>query len=200
MGKLSDFDLSKYISDFNIKVLIETGAGTGTGISYALQFPFHKIFSCDIDSSQVFKLNHYFRSELNRLTILPNKSDDFLKIVLEDEYIKKEESIIFFLDAHFPSADLGKKAYDDEKDLTIRLPLETELSIIRENRKGKRDIIIIDDWRIYEKLDFHGGDLEQIGYGHITQYIHSDFLKEWEKTHIVSKILQDTGYVLMMPK
>lgn len=200
MGKISDFNLTEYISKYGIKTLVETGAGTGTGIAYVLNFPFEEIYSCDIDTEQVFKLNETFKAHLGRLTILPVNSEAFLSILLQEENIHNQESILFFLDAHFPSADLGKRPYDDEKNLDIRIPLERELDIIQKYRKGRKDVIIIDDWRIYEKMDFHGGDLEAIGYGNITAYNHSNFLVKWENTHNVEKILQDTGYILMTPK
>lgn len=199
MGKLSDFNLKQYIDQYKSSILIETGSGTGTGINFARNFSFTKILSCEIDTDQSYILSERFLFD-KRISIFPFESELFLAHVLNLADVKETESIIFFLDAHFPSADLGKKDFDAEEDLDIRLPLERELSIIHRLRKNKKDVIIIDDWRIYEKMDFPGGDLTSIGYGHLTAYNHSNFLDQWSDTHNVEKIKSDTGYILMTPK
>ena len=200
MGVLSYFNLQDYINKFNISTLIETGSGTGNGIRYAQKFSFKNIYSCEIDTQQALKLANELISDL-RVSILRAKSSDFLNYLFDLEHIKNEKSLIFFLDAHFPSADLGKAKYEDEKNLDIRLPLEIELDIIynKRNPRDYKDVILIDDWRIYKKMNFRGGDLEAINLGHLAKY-GTTFIDKWNETHYINIIESDTGYAVLEPK
>ena len=201
MGLLSFFPLQEYIKKYSISTLIETGLGYGTGVKFAQKFKeFHDIHSCEIDTEQANKIKEELKYDY-RVHIFAGKSEDYLKFILKDNNLIKEKSVIFFLDSHFPLADLGKANFDDEKNLDIRLPLETELDIIfnLRNPETYKDIILIDDWRIYEKMDFPGGDLENLGLGNLTKYDVS-FVKRWTNTHVLNKIKTDTGYLEIIPK
>jgi hypothetical protein len=200
MGVLSFFNLDTYINKYNINTFIDTGLGYGTGLKHASQFSeFKKLYSCEIDIEQAAKLKNEFSNDL-RVNIFAGNSNDYLNFIFSNKGFIKEKSLIFWLDSHFPMADLGKAKFDDEKNLDIRLPLEKELDTIRAYRNPNfyKDIILIDDWRIYEKMDFHGGDLEKEGFGHIINY-NTSFIEKWNKTHIINKIKQDTGYIELIP-
>lgn len=198
MGKLSYFPLSDYINKFRVRMLVETGCGTGFGIDYAMLFDFDSIYSCEIVASQADYLSEKYRP-YDWVNIFKGKSIDFLNSQLLN--LSGENSIIFWLDSHFPGADLGQCSFDYEKNLSIRLPLEQELELIHLHRNPSiyRDIILIDDWRIYEKMDFPGGDLDKIGLGHIAHY-GTNFIDKWSASHILTKIPTDTGYLTLLPR
>ncbi len=198
MGQLKDFDLQKYIKDFSTNLFVETGSGTGTGIEYAMKFPFHSIDSCEIDLEQADKLTKRYSHD-KRVTIWPKESSRFLT-----EFLSKTSPafpILFFLDAHFPGADLGKAKFDAEPNLDIRLPLEKELLIIDMFRPESKDVIIIDDVRIYEKGPFSGGNMIDYGVEHCANYTGLDFVsKIFQDTHNITKSYKDSGYLVLEPK
>lgn len=195
MGLLADFDLSRYISQYGCRYLIETGAGTGTGINYARRFPFSSIWSCDIDADQANHLNTTIGKQDPRVKVFGMNSEEFLHMILP----QVRHNAIFFLDAHFPGADLGKAAFDAEKDIDLRLPLETELDILWEQREAFQDVVIIDDLRIYQRCPMQGGDLALEGLGHLMGP-GTEWLDRWSDTHNVEKLYSNTGYVLMTPR
>lgn len=174
MGKISDHNLSDYIARFGITTFVETGSGSGTGIRHACLLPFKRILSCDIDKHQAVKLQNEIGAQDKRVSIYGCASEDFLRFVLPTV----RGNAVFFLDAHYPGADIGKAAYDAEANLDLRLPLERELDIIAELRHGFRDAIIIDDLRIYEEGPFGAGNLRDIGLGHIAK-LGTTFLDRW---------------------
>lgn len=195
MGVLRDFDLNNFISTYDCRYLVETGAGTGTGINWARNFPFEAIYSCDIDIDQANHLNEVIGKKDHRIRVIPLDSKTFLEMILKE--IKA--NAVFFLDAHFPGADLGKATFESEPNLDLRLPLETELNILWEQRKGFKDVIIIDDLRVYEKCPMQGGDLAAVGLGHLMKP-GTQFLDRWNDTHNVEKLYKNTGYCLLTPK
>jgi len=202
MGKLSRFNLNEFIEKYGVSTLIETGSGYGTGINYAREFKkLKRIFSCEIIDEQAKKLQKEIQEHDNRVLIYSGKSCDYLNFILNQEVVKNETSCVYFLDSHFPGADLGISKFDDEKNKLIRLPLETELDIIYRLRNPDiyRDIFIIDDLRIYKKLPIHGGDLEKLNLGNVTDYS-NDFFSRWKKTHDLEEILEHEGYLKMTPK
>ena len=94
---------------------------------------------------------------------------------------------------------LGKKDADS-RSLTIRLPLETELRIIKKNREHFNDVIIIDDLRIYEDGHFGNGPAplpDRLPRGQRTL----DFINElFSDSHTITRIYLDEGYIFITPK
>lgn len=198
MGKLSDFNLQIYIDKYKTNTFMETGTGTGSGIQYAIKFPFAEINSCEIDVAQAHALSTAFSFD-KRVHIYPYDSERFLTELLSKR--SPEFPILFFLDAHFPGADLGKASFDAEKNIDIRLPLEKELELISMFRPKMNDVIIIDDLRIYEKGPFKGGNMEDYGVEHCAKYIGLDFVKKiYDTSHNFTKIYEDSGYLILEPK
>lgn len=195
MGKLSDFPLKEYV-DKGFTTLVETGSGTGTGIDTARGYAFEKIYSTELIKSQAISLMHRYIPD-ERVHIYNDESPIFLHALCGFQIA--DDKCVFWLDAHYPGADLGHNDYDHEKDLLRRLPLERELEMLLKHKRH-HDIIICDDLRIYQKCPMEGGDLEACGLGHITRYDAPDFLAPWRETHNVEKIYKDTGYILMTPK
>lgn len=194
MGVLRDHDLASLMQRFGARVLVETGAGTGTGIRHAQGLPFDQIISCEIDCAQAAHLNATISAQDPRVWIMCATSEAFLKELLPTI----TSNVIFFLDAHFPGADLGKAAYDAEPNLDLRLPLERELDVIHTRAGRFKDVIIIDDLRIFEDVPGIGG-LKEAGLGHLMKP-GTAFLDRWEATHTVEKQARNTGYVVCLPR
>lgn len=194
MGVLSHFPLQPFINAYHARTLIETGAGTGTGINHARTIKaFESILSCEIDKEQAAKLNATIGAEDARVKVMAMDSESFLELVLP----RVHHNAIFFLDAHFPGADLGKASFDAVSDLDVRLPLERELDVIWDLRAAFKDVILIDDLRIYEEIP--NGGLKQEGLGHLMKP-GTAFLDKWRDTHVVSKLYVHQGYVTLIPK
>ena len=197
MGVLAFFNLAPYI-ERGYTCLVETGTGFGNGVDYARSYPFEKILSVEIDLDQAKSLSVRYGDD-KRIHIYSAFSPDFLSYIFNNGVIAEDEKCIFWLDAHFPGADLCKFSHDAEKDLNKRLPLENELEMLWTHKRF-HDVIIVDDLRIYRRLPIGGGDLEKIGLGHLASYDKPDFFARWNQTHILRELLEHEGYIIMEPR
>jgi hypothetical protein len=113
-----------------------------------------------------------------------------------------EGPALFWLDAHFPGAHTGA-TYDAEKDAGRRLPLEAEIEAIARARlrSGARDVLLIDDARIYQPGPYAGGDLpaDWPPLAGIKRSL--DFVRDlYRRTHGIVVDYADQGYVMVVPK
>ena len=194
MGKINRFDLSRIIAKFKTPVFFETGTFRGDGVEYALQSPFEKIISIEIIPDLADKAKKRFAGN-EKVKIIEGESSR----VMEDELPGLTDNCIFWLDAHFPGADAGMKEYDADMDESIRLPLVIESSIISRLRKGFKDVIIMDDLRIYEDGPYQNGNVPPDALPKQNRNI--DFVKQnFSKSHHIYKLYQEEGYILLLPK
>ncbi len=196
MGVLSNFNLKPFV-DVGYRTFVETGTGAGNGVDYALSCGFDRLFSVEFVPEQAAKMRTKYQS--TPVTIRDGHSPDFLDALFTSGEIAQDERCVFFLDAHFPESDVFGKPYDYEKDIDKRLPLEAELDVLFKHKRTK-DLIIIDDLRIYERCPHGVQNLDQMGLAHIARYDAPDFLTRWQKTHVVDKLYMHEGYVLMTPR
>src|SRR5438034_9985700 len=147
MGHLIFFNLPELIRRYGTTVFVESGTGKGFGVRSAQEFGFERIISIEIIESEVQRLRAWpqFAGD-PRVELMIGRSADIFPRLLP----AIDSPILFWLDAHFPGGDLKFTAYDAEADEAVRLPLATELELIRQHRAaaGKRDVILIDDLRI----------------------------------------------------
>lgn len=205
MGQITAFDLNDFIKKYNTTIYFETGTGIGESLGYATNYNFNKFYTVDIDkdlSDTILK--KYINN--NKITIICDYSTNALNNFLPK--IPKDESILFFLDAHFPGADFHKISYEESirKYKKDAFPLEEELRMILNHRDVSNDVIVIDDFVLYEN-----GDYESIKNGAIWQYswlqtelnlkTESNFIYElFNKTHDFTKDNRHQGYLIMTPK
>ena len=211
MGNLRRFDVRDAIEKKNIEYFIETGTLHGDSVEF-------------VDGLGCSKLKELHSIELldglyegcvkrfegrDNIFIHHGMSVDLLREILTNGI---DGNAFFWLDAHYPGADIGKESYIQEgKEEKEVLPLEQELRVISEIRSNKYDdIIICDDLWIYEDgeyecpartLDNHlslycnGETKEQIGRPN------ANFVDElFGETHTITKNKLDQGYIIITPK
>lgn len=202
MGSIRNLNIADLINKYKTSVFLETGSGYGTGIFYALQFPFGTIFSVEIDKEQSDLLNKFFRFD-PRVKIFNDSSYNFLNNILPR--IPFNIPCFIFLDAHFPGADLGKAQFSDEKNENIRMPLNEELKLIKRMRadNGAKDVILIDDVMLYDDDNEYQAShqkktmdiLPKEHRNHLNK-----FISLFETTHNPTILRQEQGWLILRPK
>jgi hypothetical protein len=195
MGELFIFNLGDLMKTYGADTFFETGTGFGFGVQFARIFPFRNIFSVDIVASEIERLRAPFRID-PRVQLFAGRSVDIMRQILP----QIPGNIIFWLDAHFPGAHHLLQTYGSENDADIRLPLEQELTLIKQLRPGKRDVILIDDLRIYEKDNFEEGNLSDLGLEKLGKFDSRFLYSIFQETHMSRRILKNTGYLMLLPK
>lgn len=193
MGTLHRFELSRYREHYDLATLFETGTLRGDGAQAALDAGFEKIFSVEM-IEEFFAASSERFAEQENVVILQNSSVAALDGMLPDI----DTGIFFWLDAHFPGADGGLRDYNAEADESIRCPLESELEVIKTHRGDRKDVILIDDLRMYETGPFENGEMaERIRRpsGNGIDFVYRLF----GDTHHIVKLYFDEGYVLLLP-
>jgi hypothetical protein len=194
MGYLYFFNLPYLIEKYKTPVFVETGTGFGFGVFHATQFPFQLIASCDVMASEIERLKMAFD---NRVKLFAGASPDFLRQLLP----QIRAPILFWLDAHYAGSHHNASPYNAIQDERIRLPLRTELEIIKELRPEGKDVILIDDLRIYERDNFEEGNMADLGLADAASTEDSSFLYTmFEKTHEAHRSVKHTGYLALLPK
>lgn len=190
MGELNQHNLS----EFGCTQFVETGTGEGTGLYYASQFPFIKLYSIEIIDELARKVSDQLPADSN-IEIYNNNSLDGLK-----EIIPKltEEPTLFWLDAHFPGADFKFNDYHHLADKKyLHMPLAEEVATIMDLRDTSKDCFIIDDLRIYEEGPYELGSWDlysQYGGGGL------GFLDNLTKTHSLKRDYRQQGFIILTPK
>ena len=183
--------LDVIVEKYGIKNFVETGTGPGISMNIAVKSNlFEKLYGVELDED-------WFNEAINKF---PNVKmyQGFSKDVMYDVLKDLDDSPTFFwLDAHFPGADYRGQKYDAEKDDSIRIPLESELKIISENRDCSKDVFLMDDLRIYKDAPFTAGVWED---RRTAGAKNCDFMEVLiGKTHILIENHNDQGYMTGYP-
>lgn len=190
MGSLINFDqecknLKSLKDEYNSTVFVETGCFRGNSLAHALNLDFGRFYSCDIDEEMInYCINRFNKTNLY---IHHGTSVDFLK--QQVSLFNDVSSIMFYLDAHLPEHD--KSSGKILTDNVLNFPLEEELTIINNLRSNKKDVIIIDDLRIYEDGPFTGGNWSE----RHRFNLNLDFLSKYN--YKIEKFYQQEGYLLL---
>jgi len=149
MGMLRDIN----IADFGCKFYVETGTGKCVSLRKAINI-FEKCFSVDLDLDMVNSAKQLIPSAV----IECGTSVDILEKWLQSDLFDLSDSVLFYLDAHFPGADFKGGEYDVCAENAV--PLRDELYLIKKYRPQSPDVIICDDARIYMTGPFENGNVE----------------------------------------
>lgn len=201
MGSLHHFNLAGLAKLHGLKHFVETGTAAGDSVSLACQVKgFEQLHSIEIVEQLVTAARARFASD-PRVTIWHGDSVSCLAMLLRD---LPPEPALFWLDAHFPGAHTVEQtveAYVAEPDLKKRLPLEDEIALIRRARHGIRDVILIDDARIYQSGPYSQGDLPE-DWPPIRGFRREGigFIRKAFPDHGVVIDYADQGYVMCVPR
>lgn len=199
MGTLRQFALQPIMEAFGCRLFFETGTSAGDGVHYASFFTFDEIWSVEVVQELAERAQARFAGD-ERVRILNLSSEDaFLRMLPS---LAPSVPILFWLDAHFPGADDGLASYSSEADVDRRLPLERELGLLAALRPNSRDVVIIDDLRIYEDGEFEQGPMPDFAQTLPPERRNIDFITKgrWAVTHNIQRSLRHTGYLMLTPK
>lgn len=198
MGSLNKFNLGNFIQKYNSNVFIETGTWTGDGVDYASSFNFEKLFSVELVEDLFLKAEKRFINN-NKIKIINDNSCDGIKYILGN-FVRKDDKVIFWLDAHLPQYYCNDVDDRYEVNTKILIPLEEEIKIIKNSKNIANDIFLIDDLRIYEEGPYEAGNWYEV----VNSKLYTQGIKFVEdligETHTVVKIYDDQGYLVCFPK
>lgn len=199
MGTLRTFNLAPLMEAFGCRYLFETGTSAGDGVHYASFYRLDEIWSVEIVKAIADRARQRFAGD-GRVHVLNESSENALVRILPQ--LAPSKPILFWLDAHFPGADDGLAGYKDEQDTDRRLPLQRELDVIAALRPTSRDVVLIDDLRIYEDGPYDQGPLPDWAQTLAPERRNIDFIEtsRWAVTHEIKRSFKHTGYLMLVPK
>lgn len=205
MGTIRRFDINNLRYGYNLDRFVETGTLLGDGVDYALSSGFKNITTIEIEADLVQKAKEKYKNN-PEVTVLHGNSFDVLKELIPT----LTSNCLFWLDAHFPGADLNHKAYNSEPDMDVRLPLEKELDLIFEHRKNFTDVIIADDLWLYEdeelcEIGSFDAHMKRCGHNLTRNDVLSnknlDFIRnKLGDKYELKKYYGDQGYIVLVPQ
>ncbi len=198
MGSLAQFDVAGLVDRWGLRYFAETGTGRGDSLAYAAQFRFEGLWSCEMEFS-LYRESVYRFKDNDRVRISSDRSDAFVRWLCRA--LPEETPILFWLDAHFPGADYTDRSYGDEVIDRVRLPLQAELEAISLFRPQARDVVLVDDLRIYLDGPFEHGNLPPDVRPHCPRDRNIDFIHDlMGPTHDIALSYSSEGYIVMTPK
>lgn len=208
MGDIRSFNLKQLRERCNLDVFIETGTLYGDGVQFAVEQGFKQVYSIEIMPNLVQRARQRFAT-VPQVQILEGNSSQVLREMLLQGQVEGLPNALFWLDAHFPGGDSNEKKYEDEKDVNVRAPLETEIEAIKRLRHQNEDVLIIDDLWLYEDGPFEWGSFDQhqircnrkITRQELMSGKSADFIyNAFSETHRVKKLYHHQGYIVLIPK
>jgi hypothetical protein len=158
MGTLAAYDIRQLKTKYNTDIFFETGTAEGNGVLTATQFGFKTIYTVEIMAEQVKILKERFKGLFYSLDSTVHLIEGDSLTALQKHLPLIQSNIMFWLDAHYPGADLIQNDISTKihtyvgaglNDSTIRLPLASELALIKQLRPNHKDVILLDDLNIY---------------------------------------------------
>lgn len=193
MGQINHpVSISNLIDKFDIKNFVETGTGDGTSMEIVLkQSKIKNAYGIELDEGRCQSVSE--RNQ-DRLEMYCGYSHEQLPQLVEQ---LNSDPTLFWLDCHFPGSDYDGLPYDSEPDPVKRIPLETELNILKEKRDLSNDIIMIDDLRIYKDGEYENGnwDMRKTIGGEDADFIDQII----GDTHLIIEHCMDQGYIIAFP-
>jgi len=195
MGQINHpVKLEQMLKNFGIKNFVETGTGDGSSMDKVLLTEIvDNAYGIELDDELYANLAEAYAG-IDYMHLYKGYSEDKMANVMDDI---DDEPALFWLDAHFPGADYGPAGYGAEEDVNKRLPMEAELRVMKEKRDLSKDIIFMDDLRIYVDRGYEAGNWNQRkmyggdGYEFVEELIGD--------THVLVEHHGDQGYLLAFP-
>ena len=202
MGDLSIFNLSDYVDKYGCKTYIETGTGQAVCLTYATNYGFNKFYSIDLDGDLIEEAKSKFISN-KKVELIHDYSTEGLKYVCS--LLPEGESVLFFLDAHFPGADFHKMTYEESMTefQNQSFPLAEEIKSIKDNRDITNDYFIVDDWKLYDRTknyEYPEWEYEDVQKRLGLETNGSKIISEFGDTHTHEVSLRHQGFLFLNPK
>ncbi len=194
MGTLRKYELKTA----DCKVFFETGTGLGHSLLHALDNGnFDLLYSSEIHDATANRAKKLFKKNKN-VEIFNMTSLAALKNVLIN--ISPETPILFFLDAHFPGEVEDGFSYSKVMPSNTSMPLKDEIELISNFRKNSRDVIIVDDLKLYEDGPFENGSITK-DFANISDYDRGlEFIEALFPEKKIHRNYLDDGYLIIQPK
>tara|TARA_R100001163_G_C5066744_1_gene205381 strand:- start:2819 stop:3439 length:621 start_codon:yes stop_codon:yes gene_type:complete len=204
MGDIKIYDLKTAIKKCNIEYFVETGTLRGDAVDYMLQFnSLKKLISFEIVEQLAREATDRFKGDERVEIVFGDSSKE-----IENKLKEIKGNAIFWLDAHFPGADVGINDYTNKMDKDTNLPLEKEIAAISERKLEYNDIIIVDDLWIYDAdKEYEWGTFDS----HMKRHGHnvtrdqvntkdSTFIREaFKETHTIKEVSKFQGSLVIIP-
>lgn len=193
MGTLKRFNIKQLADTHQVTHVIETGFGRGASSRYSIDCGM-QVLSCEI-----YTPLYDAAPDWPALQLFNHDSLTFLGQQAVREVINSTRTLIF-LDAHFPGADFQFEAYDsDNYDEETRLPLIGEMALLQDNAANA--LIIIDDTRVYLRNAYRALSTDLLGEPPADrEQAFLLALGQFQKTHKIQFLQQDTGYAILWPR
>lgn len=195
MGTLRKYELRNSCC----KIFIETGTGLGHSLQHALDVKagFDKLYSIEIHEETANRAIVRFAA-IKNIQVINSDSTSAIKKILSS--VSLNTPILFFLDAHFPGEVEADYDYKCNKVNNVTMPLEEELRLIYSLRPNSDDVIIVDDWRLYEEGDYENDNCHD-NFANITEEFRNiNFLTEIFPNKVLERCYYDDGYLIIKPK
>ena len=203
MGSVSHFNVRDLTTRYGCTTFVETGTGAGDSLMHVYAVAgdiFGKMCSTEINQVLWKHANARFANCTGVHVLFGNSAYALAELLP----VLAGERVLWWLDAHFPGADCGLAAYEDEKRDTVRMPLAEELRLIKGRPGGcERDVVLIDDARLFL-------DAENWGAGPLKDRYKALVPKAmggvgWIRgmfsgTHTLTIDYADQGYISVLPK
>lgn len=197
MAVLSDFDVVGLMRDWRCRYLVETGTGAGKNIDVAAELPFEQIFS--IEGKHAVALQAGLRFSKNQsITIIHGRNERGLAEALDD--IPAAAPVLFLLGAHAPGGEFRSFTETDKDGNPRLLPVERLLRLLIGRRDIARDVLLIDDLRIYEDGSWEDGpcpDDQRPAAEYRRAGLFEDLLGG---SHRLERLFRRTGYLCAYPQ
>jgi hypothetical protein len=186
------------IETFGIKNFVETGTGIADSLSHILN-----VRPDDLNVYTIELMGELHKQLVERFEDTPNLhlikgySNIEMKTVVEQ---LSSEPTLFWHDAHFPGADfnINGASYTSEPDPVKRIPLESELRVIKESgRDISKDVFVLDDLRVYKDGPYEGGnwDLRTVAGSDNIDFVYELF----DETHVIIESYVAQGFLILFP-
>lgn len=147
MGSLHHFNVPHLAREHGLTHFIETGTAHGHGLAHALHLGcFDRLDSVEAHQPTFLAALERFQDAPSAMVWYGDSPETLAAILASTP-----GPTFFWLDAHFPGADVGAAAYDAEPTPAVRLPLQAEVDAIAAAGAptAAHSILLIDDLRIY---------------------------------------------------
>ncbi|KKK91056.1 hypothetical protein LCGC14_2716780, partial [marine sediment metagenome] len=148
MGHIARMTPGLWAREYGLDTFVETGVFEGKSLGDMLKVPeFRRLISLEISPKQIAVATAHLNcvgesGDHNRWEIILGDSAELVHQLCAGEDLE-DARVLWWLDAHFP------EMYSEET--ATRLPLLDEVeAIVTCKRDHSRDVIAMDDWRVYE--------------------------------------------------